>query len=59
MRRSRRLGPARFLMLFLVLPAPAVFRPPAPSCAEAPCRVCVVVAEALDRAGGEPISCAA
>jgi hypothetical protein len=47
------------LATFLALPAPAVLRPPAPGCAEAPCRVCFAVAEVVDRAGGEPISCAA
>ncbi|HEY3239266.1 MAG TPA: hypothetical protein VGL92_06880 [Acidimicrobiia bacterium] len=44
---------------FLALSAPAVLGTPAPSCAEAPCRICFVVAEVVDRAGGEPISYAA
>ncbi|MGH8991366.1 MAG: hypothetical protein ACRDZ7_07555 [Acidimicrobiia bacterium] len=46
MRRFRRLGPVPFLVLFL-------------ACAEAPCRVCFAVSGVVDRAGGEPISCAA
>ena len=46
-------------VLILVLGAPSVIASPAPSCAEAPCRVCFAVAEVVDRAGGEPISCAA
>jgi hypothetical protein len=44
---------------FLALPAPAVPTPPALQCAEAPCRICFVVVELVDRAGGEPHSCAA
>jgi hypothetical protein len=48
-----------WLRLLLVLPAPVVSRPPAPQCAEAPCRICFLVAEVVDRAGGEPVSCAA
>ena len=55
---SRRFVPLGFVAL-LMLPVPAVTRPPAPSCAEAPCRVCFAVSEAVDKAGGEPISCAA
>lgn len=47
------------LAAFLALQAPAAHVPPAPSCAETPCRICFVVAEVVDRAGGEPISCAA
>jgi hypothetical protein len=54
-RRSWWLGVATIL----ALPAPAVLTPPAPRCAEAPCRICFVVAEVVDRAGGEPVSCAA
>lgn len=48
------------LATFLALPAPAVLPTfLAPSCAEAPCRICFAVAEVVDRAGGEPVSCAA